>query len=823
MIDKIDQNMVTEEFSEAMDHRFTGYAFMSLEDRALPDARDGLKPSQRRVLVAMNDLKLWPGGATEKSAKICGDTSGNYHPHGEAVVYPTMYRLVQPWIMRYPLILGQGNFGNPDGDSPAAMRYTEAKLSRYGEAMLSGCSQDTVPYKSNYNEKRLEPTILPASVPNLLINGVEGIAVGWATRIPPHNLREVVDVVKAYIADPTITPERVIELMPGPDFPTGGKLLGQGGVLEYYKTGRGQVKLEGDYDIERVKDKAQIVVTALPHQASPATFCTEVEKLVDSGKHKLDGIQDLKNLSSKKTGTRVVIELAKGVNPQLILKFLLKHTCLSKTVSINATVLIDGKVASEAPILKLVAAFVEHRQVVLTSKFTAELEAVNKRLHILEGLLGIVDKIDAVIALIRASESGEEAEQQLIAKKFVKTMEQAKAVLAITLRQLTKLESDKLIAEQTELAKRANWLRKVLGSEKELKKVIVQEQEEIAKKFGDDRRTVIANDAVEILDEDLVRDEKLIVTLSGEGYVRSAPSEDYRLQRRGGTGSMGVSKSAAAENVVEFFEMHSKDTLLFFTNKGSVYQKRAFEVPQGAKTGKGGHVSNLLNLTHDEVVTNMLSLKSLNQKGFLVIVTRNGYIKKTSISEYDTNRKNAGIKAVKLVDDDEVAFVFLSTGNKDIFLVTQDGKCVRYNEKIVPELGRGTRGSIAMKLEDGDKIVQVMPVDPKDVPDILVVTVGGLGKKSSSEEYKSLSSRSVKGYAVMSKKAIDKSGKLAGACCIDKEDNVLVMTKNGKCIRMDSTTLRSTGRTTMGVNVVKLDDMDSVVKVAKLSPELDEV
>lgn len=820
-----DPNMVTEPFSSAIDERFTQYAFMSLEDRALPDARDGLKPSQRRVLVAMNDLKLSPGSSTEKSAKICGDTSGNYHPHGEAVVYPTMYRLVQPWVMRYPLIIGQGNFGNIDGDPPAAMRYTEAKLSQHGSSMLADLSDKCVPYQPNYNEKREEPTILPSAMPNLLVNGCEGIAVGWATKMLPHNLREVVDVIKAYIKRPTkITPKDVLEIMPGPDFPTGGKILSQEGVLDYYTTGHGTVKCEGNYEIEPLKGgKSQIVVTELPYQTSPAQFCIDVEKLVDSDKTKMEGVTDLKNLSSKKTGVRVVIEIGKGGNPSLIVNQLLKHTCLRKTVSVNATVLIDGKVVPDTPILTLVKAFVNHRKEILTNKFNAELDAAKKRVHILEGLIGITDKIDAVIALIRASDSPEDAEQGLIKKKFVQTLDQAKAVLAITLRQLTKLESDKLLAEMNNLKERIQWLEKVLGSEKELLKVVVKELDDLAKKVGDDRRTALALDASEIADEDLIPDEKLVVSLTGEGYVRSIPVKEYRVQGRGGTGAKGVSKSADPENITDMFEMHSKDVVLFFTNKGLVYQRRAFEVPQSAKTGKGLHVSNLLSLATDEQVTNMLAIKSFEQKGYLVVVTKNGFIKKTELSEYDSTRKNAGLKGVNLVGDDEVSFAFLSKGNKDIFIVTANGRCVRYSEKIIPTQGRGTRGSSALKLDAGDRVVQVMTVDPKSVPDILVVTEGGFGKKTASDEYKRLSSRNVKGYSVMSKKGIQKNGKLAGAVCVIKDDTILVMTSSGKCIRLGASDIKNTGRTTMGVKIVKLDSMDSVVKLAKLSSSEEKV
>lgn len=812
----LDKNMVQEQFLSVIDDRFTQYAYMSLEDRALPDARDGLKPSQRRVLVAMNDLNLTPGASTQKSAKICGDTSGNYHPHGEGVVYPTMCRLVQPWAMRYPLILGQGNFGNIDGDNPAAMRYTEAKLSNFGSAMLGDLSKDVVPFEPNYNEQREEPTILPGLMPNLLANGCEGIAVGWATKILPHNLRELVDVVKAYIKNPKLSAKEVLEIMPGPDFPTGGKILSQQGVIEYYATGKGHVPCEGTYTIENLKGKSQIVVTELPYQMSPARFCMDVEKLVDE--NKLDGVQDLKNLSSKKTGIRVVIEISKTGNPHLVLNKLLTNTCLRRSISVNSTVLIDGKVVTDTPIVQLIATFVDHRRTVLTNKFKAELAAAEKRIHILNGLIGITDKIDAVIALIRQSDSPEEAEQGLIQKKFVETIEQAKAVLAITLRQLTKLESDKLIAERNQLQERGQWLNKVLNSAKELDKVIVQEQEKLVKTYGDNRRTSFALETIEITQEDLIPDQKLVVSLTGDGYVKKIPVKEYRVQSRGGIGVKNINKNADPENIIEVFELHSKDYVFFFTNQGLVYQRRAFEIPQSSKTGKGLHLSNLLDLSSGEHVTNMVSIKDVEQKGYLVIVTKNGYIKKTSISEYNTNRKS-GIRGVKLNADDEVAFAFLSTGKKDVLIVTEKGNCVRYSQDLIPVQGRGTRGTTALKLEKGDRVVEVMSVDKKFVPDIMVVTVGGYGKKTSSQEYRSLGSRNVKGYAVMSRKGIEKHGKLAGACCVSSEDTILVMTSSGKCIRLGVKGIRNTSRTTSGVKVVKLDGLDSVVKIAKLTSE----
>lgn len=817
---KSEEHIAEEELSTVLDSRFTKYAFMSLEDRALPDARDGLKPSQRRVLIAMHDLGLTATSSTEKSAKICGDCSGNYHPHGEAVVYPTMYRLVQSWIMRCPLLIGQGNFGNPDGDPPAAMRYTEAKLSKFGESMLADLSEDIVPYQPNYNEKRLEPTILPAMFPNLLVNGCEGIAVGWATKIVPHNLKEVVAVIKEYIKNPDVKIEKIIKLMPGPDFPTGGKILGQEGVLDYYRTGRGSLKLEGKYEIVKDKNNVSIVVTELPYQSSPDQLCAEIQKLAEGDKDnkpKIVGISDLKNLSSKKTGIRVVIEVAKNSNANLIVNNLLKLTCLRKSISVNQTVLIDGKVVPESSILQLVKAFVEHRKVILTNKYNAELKKSKARVHILEGLIGIVDKIDLVIKIIRASDSPEDAETTLIQQKLVETLIQAKAVLAITLRQLTKLESNKLIDERDQLKERIKWLNKILGDKAEILNLIVEEQEGLAKKFGDDRKSEIVGAAIDIADEDLIKDEQLVVSLTGDGYLRSVNVDSYRVQNRGGSGSSAVSKSDTPENIFEMFECNSKSIVLFFTNEGLVYQKKAYEIPQISKTGKGLHVSNLLNLRDEEHVTNMVALKGLDQKGFLTIVTKNGLIKKSDITDYDTNRKNSGIAAITLGMGDQVAFACFTDGKRDIFIVTKDGQCVRYNEKIVPIQARTTRGSRALKLDMEDEVAQVFTLDQKDLPDILVVTSGGFGKKTSSEEYKSLNNRQVKGYSVIKKQTLKKNGDLVGACAVNKGDSLLIMTSVGKCIRLDSEDIKGTGRTTTGVKIIKLDSNETVVKIAKVS------
>jgi DNA gyrase subunit A len=809
-----EEDKVTDtELSDALDQRFVTYAFMSLEDRALPDARDGLKPSQRRVLVAMNDLKLTARGSTEKSAKICGDTSGNYHPHGEAVVYPTMYRLAQSWVMRDPLLIGQGNFGNLDGDPPAAMRYTEAKMSLVGEAMLEDLSPEVVRFVPNYNEKRQEPTILPGKFPNLLVNGAQGIAVGWATTLPPHNLREVVAVIRAYIKNPELTTAEVIQLMPGPDFPTGGRVLGQDGILEYYNTGRGSVLMEGKWDITKSPRGVEtITITELPYQSSPEGLSLEIEALVKKGT--LTGISDLKNLSSKKTGIKVVIDVARGNNSGLVVNNLLKNTSLRKSFSVNQTVLIGGKVVPDAGVLKLVKEFVDHRKAVLTSKYKAELDRQQARIHILEGMIRVSQNIKAVVDIILASESPEAATAALMKAKFVDTEIQAKAVLEIKLSQLTKLEANKIADEKRQREERVAWLRKVLADEKEILALVSREQDELAKKMGTDRRTEIVRTVRDVSNEDLVKDERLIVSLTIDGYVKSLPVDSYRVQGRGGKGVIG---GKGDDNVSDVFEAGSKELVLFFTNKGLMYKKKAYEIPQGNRTSKGVHVSNLLNLSEGEQVTNMISLKSLDQPGFLVIATKQGLIKRSEIADYNTSLKSAGLTAIKLGDGDQVAFVMVTDGKRDIFIVTAWGNAVRYNEEVVSVQGRATQGCRALKLDDDDTIAQIFSLDPAENPKILVVTKAGFAKQTDASEFKAFTNRNVKGYAVIKKAALDKNGEIVGACAISANESFLVLTTQGKVVRIKAEDVRETGRTTTGVRAVRLNDGDSVVRIAKLN------
>ena len=806
-IEEIEENILKQEMHEALDERFITYAQMSLEDRALPDARDGLKPSQRRVLYTMYEMGLSHRAATTKSAKICGTCSGNYHPHGEQVVYPTMYRMVQDWILREPLAIGQGNFGNLDGDPPAAMRYSEAKLSQFGDLMLEDLAPDVVPFIPNYDEKLTEPTVLPAKFPNLLVNGCAGIAVGWATSMPSHNLRELTEVVKAYIKNPNITPQEIMAIMPGPDFPTGGKVLGRDDVLEYYSTGHANLKLEGIYKIEKGK-KDRIVIHELPYQIGPERVAKEIEQLVES--KTIQGISDLKNLSSRKTGIQLVIECQTGANVNVIVNNILKHTSLRSSFSVNQTILVGKKVYSEVNISFLLKVFVEHRVEVLTKKFQSELERNKARIHILDGLIKVASNIDAVIKIIRGSDSAADASAKLIASGHVETEIQAKAVLAITLAQLTKLESQKLTLEREALQERCKWLKKILGHKDEILELIIQEQDELGKKYGNDRRTKITATVKDIDNEDLIKDEDLIVSLTGDGYIRSVPISTFKVQGRGGKGVAGVD---ADEDIFEIFQARSKSIIFFFTNTGLCYKKKAYEIPQTSRTAKGMHVSNLLDLKENEKVTGCISVDNIKD-GYLCMLTQKGLIKRTAIEEYETSLTKAGLTAIKLGEKDEVMFVLKTNGKQDIVIITKQGQCVRYNEDVVQLQGRNTQGSRAMKLAVDDEIAQMLLITPREDCKLMVVTTGGFAKATHASEYKAFDNRQVKGYGVIKRKALENNGLIAGAVAVRDGKSLLILTKKGKVIVVDSAAIRATGRTTKGVMAAKLDDDDEVIKIA---------
>ena len=795
-------------FVDLIDERFTNYAFAVMEDRALPDARDGMKPSQRRTLVAMDDLKLRASGKTKKCAKICGDVSGNYHPHGEAVVYPTLVRMAQTWSLRYPLITPQGNFGSPaPEDKPAAMRYTEAKLSSFGDLMVNELSDQVVRYQSNYNDEMMEPTVLPSLFPNLIVNGCSGIAVGWATNMAPHNLREVANLIDAYIKNPDITTDEALQIVPGPDFPIRCKVLGLDGIRSYFTNGRGTVQLEGYYDIVQERNQEIIKVSELPYGSSAESFCREIKDLVES--KKIEGITGLKNLTSKK-GMDVRIWLHKSASSQVVLNQLLKRTSLRTSFSVNSTVLLDGKkVVENVAILQLVKAFVDHRKEVLTNKFTAEHAKNSSRIHILEGLLGITDKIDAVIKLVRNADNKEEAAKELIAQEFVSSQEQADAVLRITLGNLTKLDTRALQDEFDKLAKRNEWLSAQLASEKKMLGLISKEQLELAEKFGDDRRSEILALEDEISYEDLIKEEEIIVSLTKDGYIKRVPLDTFRTQNRGGKGVIGV-KGREEDEASDIFSGTTHDLFLFFTNQGNLLKKKGYEIPLASRTSKGTHLNNLLNLTEGETVSSTITLKSLDIDGYFIMVTHKGLIKRSEIREYNTSLRKRGLKAISLTEGDNLNFVMNTDGNKDVMLVTSLGMAVRYNETLVRCIGKNGQGSRSMLLRPEDSIAAMLAIDAESDPSVLVITELGKGKKTSASEYRSTAGRSVKGQRTINQTKREQTGKIVSALAINDNDDILVLTNRGKMMRCNLDSLRNKSKATQATTIVALDDNDSV-------------
>jgi len=806
-------------FVDLIDERFTNYAFAVMEDRALPDARDGMKPSQRRTLVAMDDLKLRASGKTKKCAKICGDVSGNYHPHGEAVVYPTLVRMAQTWSLRYPLITPQGNFGSPaPEDKPAAMRYTEAKLSSFGDLMVNELSDQVVRYQSNYNDELMEPTVLPSLFPNLIVNGCSGIAVGWATNMAPHNLREVAKLIDAYIKNPEITNDEALQIVPGPDFPIRCKVLGLDGIRSYFTNGRGTVQLEGYYDIVQERNQEIIKVSELPYGSSAESFCREIKELVES--KKIEGITGLKNLTSKK-GMDVRIWLHKSASSQVVLNQLLKRTSLRTSFSVNSTVLLDGKkVVENVSILQLVKAFVDHRKEVLTNKFTAEHVKNSSRIHILEGLLGITDKIDAVIKLVRNADNKEEASRELIAQGFVTSQEQADAVLRITLGNLTKLDTRALQDEFDKLTKRNEWLAAQLASEKKMLALISKEQLELAEKFGDDRRSEILALEDEISYEDLIQEEDIIVSLTKDGYIKRVPLDTFRTQNRGGKGVIGV-KSREEDEASDIFSGTTHDLFLFFTNQGNLLKKKGYEIPLASRTSKGTHLNNLLNLTEGETVSSTITMKSLDIDGYFIMVTNKGLIKRSEIREYNTSLRKRGLKAITLTEGDRLSFVMTTDGDKDVMLVTSLGMAVRYNETLVRCIGKNGQGSRSMLLRPEDSIAAVLAIDAESDPSILVITELGKGKKTSASEYRSTAGRCVKGQRTINQTKREQTGKIVSALAVTDVDDILVLTSKGKMMRCNLDSLRNKSKATQANNIVALDDNDTVQSaiLVPLSPE----
>jgi len=821
-IQQQDDNFVEEiekgTFQDIIDERYMNYTFHVMEDRAIPDARDGLKPVQRRILYGMKDLNSKASGSTTKSAKIVGHVMGNYHPHGDSAIYETLVNMTQDWKARCPLTIGQGNWGSLHGHPAAAQRYTECKLSKFGEFVIDDVNNDIVPFEPNYNDELFMPTVLPSRLPNLLVNGTSGIAVGVATKIPPHNLNEISKLVSAYIENNgELSTDDIISLVPGPDFPTGGIIRGQKGIRDYFESGRGSVVVDGIYEIA-VDDKGrqQIIITGLPYGANPSELASKIEELVRD--KRIDGIDDLKDLSHGKDGQthiKIVVYIAKTGNANLIVNQLLKTTNLRMSFNVNNTVTVGKRIIENAPILKLVDIFVNHRKVVLTNKFTAELASNEARMHILEGLVAVSSRIDEAIALIRSSDNPGQALERLISNDLVKTEEQGRAVLNITLSRLTKLEANRLLQEKDELSKRNEWPTMMLGNEKKILKLVAKETEDVAKQLGTDRKTTLGTSPDEITTEDLIPEEQCVISLTKDGYIKRLPLSAYRVQARGGRGVTNLSK--ANEEASEIFTASTHQLILFFTNTGLMFKKKGYDIPEFSRTHKGIHLANLLDLNQEERIAGFIPLKTLDSDGYIIMVTRGGKIKRTTTREYDTALKTKGLKAIQLSENDEVAYVDYTNGSKDIFLVTSHGKAVRYSEDNITITGRATQGVKAMNLSVHDSIAQLLVLSADENPDILVATSQGFAKRTNAIEYKSTSGRNVRGVNTIDQVKFDRNGHIVSASTVSDGDSLIVLTKKGQIIQIPVDEIRSTGRSTMGVRIVKLDNTDALTAITKVT------
>ena len=802
-----------------MRQSYLDYAMSVNIGRALPMVRDGLKPVHRRILYAMFRMGLQANKRYTKCAGVVGEVLAKYHPHGDMAVYDALARMVQPFSMRYPLIDGQGNFGSVDGDPPAAYRYTECKLTRLAERLLADIDKETVDFIPNFDGSHDEPEILPAQIPNLLINGSDGIAVGMATNIPPHNLTEVCDALLALIDKPDLSLEKILDIIPGPDFPTGGQLLGRQSIRQAYLTGRGTLMMRALAAIETDKrsGRASIIVREIPYQVNKSRLIERMAELVND--KRIDGISDLRD-ESDRDGMRIVIELKRDAEPRIVLNQLYKLTQMQQGYGIIMLGIHEGR-PREMNLREILFAFLEHRKVVLTRRTQFELREAEARLHILEGLLIALKNLDAVIKLIRGSKDAESARSGLM-KQFGLTQLQAQAILDLTLRRLTGLERDKIDTEHKEVTETIKGLKKILADERELLKLIAKELEEIKKEFGDARRTQIVEAEGEFSVEDLIVEEDVLVTITHGGYIKRTPLSLYRTQRRGGRGKIGATTSE--EDFVERLErVSTHDRLLFFTSAGKVYQLKAYELPEGGRAAKGRSVANLLNLANDETLQAFMPGPREVAGKFVFFSTKRGRVKKTELAEYDNIRSN-GIIAINLEDGDSLVDVRLTDGKQQIVLSTREGQAIRFKEEEVRPMGRATGGVVGMELESHpvkegktvtlveDEIVSMSTV--RDDETLLTVSELGLGKRTPAEEYR-LTHRGGKGVITMN--VTEKTGKVIAVRQVGIDDQVMLITDGGKVIRLDVKGVRITGRNAQGVHLVKLDENERVRALAGLA------
>jgi len=795
---------------DEMRSSYLSYAMSVIVGRALPDVRDGLKPVHRRILFGMNEMGLVHNRAYRKSAKIVGEIMGNYHPHGDSAIYDTLVRMAQDFNMRYLLVDGQGNYGSVDGDPPAAMRYTEARLAKLAEEMLADIDKETVDFGPNYDESRVEPLVLPSKVPNLLVNGAGGIAVGYATNIPTHNIGEVVDGLLLLLDEPETTVAQLMKKIPGPDFPTAGFIYGTSGIKEAYETGRGLLTLRAKVNIESDErtDRERLIVTEIPYQVNKAKLIERIAELIQE--ERIKGISDLRDESDRE-GVRIVIELKRSEIPLVVLNNLYKHSQLQTTFGVIMLALVNNR-PEVLNLKQILHYFIEHRREVVVRRTAFELRKAEERAHILEGLKIALDNLDAVITLIRRSQSPDEARAGLI-RQFSLSEIQANAILDMRLQRLTQLERNKLVEEYKEVLKQIEYLKSVLGSEPLVRKIIKDELNEIREAYKDDRKTQIVKEEAEINVEDLIAEEEVVVTISHAGYIKRNPVSLYRAQRRGGKGKIGM--GIKEEDFVEtLFTASTHDYLLFFTDAGKVYWLKVHEIPEAGRAAKGKALVNLLALAGDEKVTATLPVKEFREDRFVVMATKQGIIKKTELAAYG-NPRQGGIIALGLEEGDKLISVHVTDGQREILLGTKQGITIRFMEDEVRPMGRTAYGVKGITLEEGNVVIGMETITPDSTTSILTVTEGGYGKRTPVTEYR-IQGRGGKG--IISVKTTERNGLAVGFLQVRDGDQIMLMAAQGKVLRCSVDDIREIGRNTQGVRILDLDgDDDRVVAVARLA------
>jgi DNA gyrase subunit A len=837
---------------EEMKRSYLDYSMSVIIGRALPDVRDGLKPVHRRILYTMQQMGLQPNRATRKCARIVGEVMGKYHPHGNLAVYDALVRLAQTWSMRYPLIFGQGNFGSVDGDPPAADRYTEAKLFQVATALLEDLDKETVDFHPNYDGSEVEPDVLPARIPNLLINGSDGIAVGMATKIPPHNLTEIVDATITLVNNPNAQLAEILKFVQGPDFPTAGIIHGRSGIFEAYRTGRGRFMMRADAKIENVtKDRQAIIIKEIPYQVNKARLVERIAQLVND--KDIEDISDIRD-ESDRDGMRIVVELKRGAEPQIVLNQLFKHTQMQESFSMILLAVVNGQ-PREMGLIQTIKYFIEHRVDVVRRRTAYLLQKAKDREHILEGYLTALDHLDNVITIIRGSANRADARENLVLyfggkkidinttgrapkldpeKPF--TTRQADAILELQLHRLTKLSIDEISNELKEVRDNIAEYESILGSETKLRKVIIKELEEVKKLYGDERRTRIEDEAAEIVLEDLIADEQVAVTVSHSGYMKRTPISTYRMQRRGGTGRTGM-KTRDEDFVEHLFIASTHAYILIFTNKGRVYWLKVYEIPDVSAAGKGKHIGNLVGLQPGETVKTMVAVRNLEEENkYVFFATRNGLVKKSEVREFMHVRSN-GINAIGIEEGDELVAARITDGNQIIFIASHEGMAVRFDESHVRPMGRAAFGVWGIDLEKNDYVVGMATTTKPDAPApakekvegepeaidvavkgklILSVTENGYGKRTPADEYR-LTNRGGKG--VINVKTTERVGKVVAIAQVDEASEVMLISHYGKIIRMDSTTIRESGRNAQGVRLLNMEPGDRVAAAVVIAPD----